>query len=72
MAGVCGGNPRIVEQDTGLRDYILLQQHWLKWGPPVYVSVAAYMGIAKGETDNEPAKNAAQHFGEFMRAFNGG
>lgn len=32
-----------------------MQQHWLEWGPPVYMSVAAYMGLMKKPRSGNPS-----------------
>lgn len=61
-----GASWRAVEENWNPALHHLMHQHWQEYGPPVYMSVAAYIGIGgKG-------KKTKGDIGELMRKFPGG
>ena len=58
-AGCSGGDWELVEDRWTLPRYYAMVKHWKDNGPPVYLAVAAYLGLVKtkkpakmGETGN--------------------
>jgi hypothetical protein len=76
-AGCEGGSWSGVEENTGLWHYLQMQRHWERFGPPVYMSVAAYLGHKAPDGDKSSSSNvlnAAEHLSEIaslMEAANG-
>ena len=50
-AGMSGGSWDQVEREYGLDRYRALRDHWIRHGPPVYMSVALYLGMTKPEPE---------------------
>lgn len=55
-----------VEENWNPALHATMHKHWKRYGPPVYMSVAAYMGVGKvGESKKQG------DLGELMRKFAG-
>lgn len=73
-AGLEGGSWDAVDRRLGVRHYLIMQRHWLKHGPPVYMSVASYLGWAApsgGDKSSDIVVNAAEAYDELSRLFGG-
>jgi len=53
-AGCSGGDWERVEDGWNLPRYNTMIEHWKRHGPPVYMSVAGYLGLIKEETKGKP------------------
>jgi hypothetical protein len=48
-----------------------MQRHWVRHGPPTYMAVALYLGLAKTAPDASERLTDPRDLANFLRAFPG-
>ena len=67
-AGVCGGDWDRIESTWDLPRYRRLEAHWLAHGPPLYLSMAAFVGYrGRPKADGTGTLSRPEDIAQFLQ-----